>query len=109
MTSAFFTAAGGLRNQQTKMDAIASNIANINTAGYKASSTIFSELLARTLRGASAPRGNIGGTNPLQIGFGATIAAIHTIIGQSTLENTNRSTDFALSGQGFFVLMDGTQ
>jgi len=109
MTSAFFTAAGGLRNQQTKMDAIASNIANINTAGYKASATIFSELLARTLRGAAAPQGNIGGTNPLQIGFGATIAAIHTIIGQSTLENTNRSTDFALSGQGFFILRDGTQ
>ena len=107
MTSAFFTAAGGLRNQQIKMDLIASNIANINTAGYKASTVIFAELLAQTLRGASAPQGALGGTNPVQKGLGASIAAIHSIIGQSTLENTNRSTDFAINGQGFFVLSSG--
>jgi flagellar hook protein FlgE len=109
MAGAFYTAAGGLRNQQIKMDAIASNIANINTAGYKASSTIFAELLSQTLRGASAPQGAFGGLNPMQIGFGATVAAIHTLMGQSTLENTNRSTDFALSGQGLFVITDGQQ
>ncbi len=107
MTSAFFTAAGGLRNQQIKMDLIASNIANINTAGYKASTVIFAELLAQTLRGASAPQGALGGTNPVQKGLGASIAAIHSIVGQSTLENTNRSTDFAINGQGFFVLSSG--
>lgn len=109
MTSAFFTAASGLRNQQIKMDLIASNIANINTTGYKASSIIFSELLAQTLRGASAPQGALGGTNPVQIGLGAAIAAIHILISQSSLENTNRSTDFAINGQGLFVLSDGTQ
>ena len=109
MAGAFYTAAGGLRNQQIKMDAIASNIANINTAGYKASTTIFGELLSQTLRGAAAPQGVMGGLNPMQIGFGASIAAIHALISQSTLENTNRSTDFALSGQGFFVTTDGQE
>ncbi|MEP0814744.1 MAG: flagellar hook-basal body complex protein [bacterium] len=107
MPSAFFTSASGLRNQQVKMDLIASNIANINTTGYKASSIIFSELLAQTLRGASSPQGTLGGTNPVQIGLGAAIAAIHSIIGQSSLENTNRSTDFAINGQGFFTLARG--
>jgi len=65
MAGAFYTAAGGLRNQQIKMDAIASNIANINTAGYKASTTIFGELLSQTLRGAAAPQGVMGGLNPM--------------------------------------------
>jgi len=106
--SAFFTAASGLRNHQTRIDAIANNIANINTAGYKGSSVIFADVLSQTIRGASAPTGNFGGINPKQVGLGMQIAAIHTLMAQAALENTSRQTDFAINGAGFFLLTNGT-
>jgi flagellar hook-basal body protein len=105
--SAFFTAATGLRNHQTRIDVIANNLANVNTAGYKGASVIFSDVLSQTLRGASAPTENLGGINPTQVGLGMTTAAIHNLMTQSALENTSRQTDFALNGAGFFTLTDG--
>jgi flagellar hook-basal body protein len=107
--SAFFTAASGLRNHQTRIDVIANNIANVNTHGYKGSSMIFADVLSQTLRGASAPSGNFGGINPKQVGLGMQIAAIHTLMSQAALESTSRQTDFAVSGAGFFVLSNGNE
>jgi flagellar hook-basal body protein len=106
--SAFFTAASGLRNHQLRIDNIANNLANVNTAGYKAASVVFSDVLSQTLRGASAPTGDLGGINPRQVGLGMQVAAIHNLMQQSALENTSRPTDFAINGAGFFVLTDGT-
>ncbi|MBN2080663.1 flagellar hook-basal body complex protein [bacterium] len=107
--SAFFTAASGLRNHQLRIDVVANNIANVNTTGYKGQSVIFSDVLSQTLRGASAPTGELGGINPKQIGLGMQIAAIHNIMQQSALENTARQTDFAINGAGFFILTDGQE
>jgi flagellar hook protein FlgE len=107
--SAFYTAASGLRNHQTRIDTIAGNIANVNTHGYKSAQVVFADLLAQTLRGASAPSGNLGGTNPIQVGLGIKIAAIHTNLTQSALENTSRNTDFAVNGAGFFVVKNGEE
>ncbi|MCB1188364.1 flagellar hook-basal body complex protein [bacterium] len=106
--SAFFTAASGLRNHQLRIDAIANNIANVNTTGFKGSNVIFSDVLSQTLRGASAPTSNFGGINPKQVGLGMQIAAIHNLMQQSALENTARPTDFAINGSGFFTLSDGS-
>lgn len=105
--SAFFTAASGLRNHQLRIDAVANNIANVNTAGYKSANVVFADVLSQTLRGASAPTGNFGGINPKQIGLGMQLAAIHTMMSQAALENTSRQTDFAVNGSGFFVLTSG--
>lgn len=107
--SAFFTAASGLRNHQSRIDVIANNIANVNTAGYKGSSMIFSDVLSQTIRGASAPSGNYGGVNPKQVGLGMQIAAIHILMAQAALENTSRQTDFAVNGGGFFTLTNGSE
>jgi flagellar hook protein FlgE len=107
--SAFYTAASGLRNHQTRIDTIAGNIANVNTHGYKSAQVVFSDLLAQTIRGASAPSGNLGGTNPIQVGLGVKIAAIHTHLAQSVLESTARNTDFAVNGAGFFVVNNGLE
>jgi len=106
--SAFFTAASGLRNHQTRIDAVANNIANVNTAGYKSSNVVFADVLSQTIRGASAPTGNFGGINPKQVGLGMQIAAIHTMMQQAALENTSRQTDFAINGSGFFQLTNGS-
>jgi flagellar hook protein FlgE len=105
--SAFFTAASGLRNSQTRLDVIANNIANVNTAGFKASNVVFADVLSQTLRGASAPSGDLGGLNPLQVGLGMRVGAIHVLMQQAALESTARPTDFAINGAGFFVLANG--
>ncbi|GEM_PF-1279871 len=107
--SAFFTAATGLRNHQLRIDVIANNLANVNSAGYKGSSLLFADVLSQTLRGASAPSDVVGGTNPRQVGLGMQVAAIQTLMQQSALENTARPTDFAINGAGFFIVLSGNQ
>ena len=109
MTIAFFTAASGLRNHQRKIDVIANNIANVNTTGYKGSQMSFASMLSQTVRGASGPSANLGGTNPLQVGLGAFISAITSNMEQSPLENTNRVTDVAINGNGFFIVKNGEE
>ena len=106
--SAFFAAISGLKSQQIKLDVIANNIANLNTFGFKASRTAFSDLLSQTLRAASAPQAGRGGTNPTQVGLGVQLAAIDTLMSQGSIQTTGNLTDLALNGEGFFVISDGS-
>lgn len=99
----------GLRNQQIRLDVIGNNIANVNTIGYKAQRANFQEQFLQTLRGGSAPNGALGGTNPSQVGLGVTVGSIDLIMGQGSLNPTGKSTDMAISGEGFFVISDGKQ
>ena len=70
MGRALFTAVTGLKAQQTKLDVVANNIANVNTTGYRSSRILFQDLFSQQLSGPSAPAGNFGGTNPMQVGLG---------------------------------------
>ncbi|HHY70781.1 MAG TPA: flagellar hook protein FlgE, partial [Thermoanaerobacterales bacterium] len=63
--------------------------------------------LSQTMRGAASPQGNRGGTNPMQVGLGMTIAAIDTIHSPSNAESTGNMTDMAIEGKGYFILADG--
>ena len=76
LTSALFTGLSGLNASQFRLDIIGDNIANINTTGFKGSRTLFQTQFARTLSAGTKPGGSQGGTNPSQIGLGATIGAI---------------------------------
>ncbi|HHW19408.1 MAG TPA: flagellar hook protein FlgE [Firmicutes bacterium] len=111
MMRSLFSAVSGLRAHQTRMDVIGNNIANVNTPGYKSSRVTFQEVFSQTLRGASSPTGTNmqerGGTNPLQVGLGVTIASIDTIQTPGNLQPTSRLTDVAIEGNGFFVVSDG--
>lgn len=100
-------AIASLRNHQIFMDVIASNISNVNTTGYKASRVSFQELLNQTLRGSSAPRGGLGGLNPIQIGLGMALGGVDTLFTQGSLQDTGKLTDLAIQGDGFFVLDSG--
>ncbi len=100
-------AIAALRNHQTFMDVVASNISNVNTTGYKASRVSFQELLNQTLRGSSAPRNGLGGLNPIQIGLGMTLSGVDTLFTQGSLQDTGKLTDLAIQGDGFFVLDSG--
>lgn len=99
----------GLRNQQVRLDVIGNNIANVNTVGYKAHRVSFQEQFSETVSSASAPKGLLGGTNPSQVGLGVTIGSIDLIQSQGQLNPTGKSTDLAVSGEGFFMINDGKQ
>lgn len=107
MMRSMFSAVTGLKNFQTKMDVIGNNIANVNTVGFKKSRVTFQDALSQTMRGAASPQGNRGGTNPMQVGLGMTIATIDTIHSPSSFESTGYTTDLAIDGDGFFIVSDG--
>ncbi len=107
MLRSMFAAISGLRNHQTMMDVVGNNIANINTTGFKGSNTVFSEVLSQTIRGAGAASSSGGGSNPTQIGLGSRISAVTSSFSQGALQRTNRSTDFAIQGDGFFSIDQG--
>ncbi|MBN2482999.1 MAG: flagellar hook protein FlgE [Candidatus Omnitrophica bacterium] len=110
MLRSMFTGISGLRNHQVRLDVVANNIANINTVGFKRSRAQFSDILSQLLQGASAPTtgpgGDIGGTNPKQVGLGMTIASIDTLFTQGNLQLTGVNTDIAIQGDGMFNLRD---
>jgi flagellar hook protein FlgE len=99
-----FAGVSGLRNHQLMMDVIGNNIANVNTIGFKAGRTTFSELYAQTLKSATQPVLNNGGTNPIQVGVGISVNTLDTLFSQGNIETTGQTTDLAISGPAFFVV-----
>lgn len=109
MLRSLFAGISGLRVNQTMLDVTGNNIANANTAGFKSSSTVFQDTLSQMLTTSSAPNaaGGTGGTNPIQIGLGVSVAATNTNFNQGSAQTTGRPTDLMLSGDGFFVVNNG--
>src|SRR3954464_11466660 len=107
MLRSMFSAISGLRAHQTKMDVVGNNIANVNTVGYKSQTTVFEDTLSQILRNGSAPTADTAGTNPAQVGLGVKVAGITTNFSQGSTQNTGRSTDFMISGDGFFMTKAG--
>jgi flagellar hook protein FlgE len=97
-----YTSITGLRNHQTMLDVVGNNIANVNTYGYKGSTTAFKTLLTQTMQGAGAPSPTLGGTNFQQVGLGMTIDSISQQFTQGALQTTGVQTDLAIQGDGFF-------
>ncbi|WP_294876970.1 flagellar hook-basal body complex protein [Sulfurospirillum sp. SCADC] len=94
----------GLQAHQIAMDTESNNIANVNTTGYKYSRANFATLLSQTTSIATSPTGTLGGQNATQIGLGTTIATVSKIFSQGSIETTDKTTDLAISGSGFFVV-----
>ena len=102
MLRAMYTSITGLRNHQAMLDVVGNNIANVNTYGYKGSTTAFKTLLTQTMQGAGAPSPSLGGTNFQQVGLGMTIDSISQQFTQGALQTTGTKTDLAIQGDGFF-------
>jgi flagellar hook protein FlgE len=109
MLRSLFSGISGLRAHQTMMDVTGNNIANVNTAGFKASQTVFQDTLSQLIQGAGAPQGAAGGTNPAQVGLGVRVGGIFTNFGQGSAQMTGRSTDLMIQGDGFFVVQKDGQ
>ena len=109
MMRSLYSAISGLKNHQVKMDVIGNNIANVNTTGFKRSRVTFSTMLSQTIKGASSPSPNQGGTNPMQVGLGALLGSIDQVMTQGSSQSTGKSTDLMLQGTGFFVMNNAGQ
>jgi flagellar hook protein FlgE len=109
MLRSMFSAISGLRAHQTKMDVVGNNIANVNTVGYKSQTTVFEDTLSQLLRNGSAPQNGTAGSNPAQVGLGVKLSGISTNWTQGSTQNTGRSTDFMISGDGFFMTKAGSE
>ena len=109
MMRSLFSGVSGLKAHQTRMDVIGNNIANVNTTGFKSSRTTFADTLSQTLTGASAPQDNVGGTNPKQVGLGTGVASIDLLFTDGSVQSTGKNTDLCLSGNGLFVVKQGSE
>jgi flagellar hook protein FlgE len=108
MLRSLYSGVSGMRSFQTKMDVISNNIANVNTTAFKSGRAKFQDMLSQTTANAQSPtEGGLGGVNPQQIGLGVKVGSIDTIMTGGPLQPTNRNLDFAVEGEGFFVLSDG--
>ena len=105
MIGSFISGLSGLRSNQTRLEVIGNNIANANTVGFKSSRVDFSDVLSRTLRGATAS------TAPLQVGRGTSVGAISTQMTQGGFQDSANAGDLAIQGTGFFTVAnpDGQQ
>ncbi len=104
LISALNTSLNGLVLNETMINVLGNNIANAGTNGFKSSSAQFTTQLSRTLSVGSRPTGTNGGTNPRQIGLGATTAAIVRDFSQGSITNSSSPSDLAIEGDGFFVM-----
>lgn len=104
MLKSLYSGVSGLQSHQIAMDVESNNIANVNTVGFKYSRANFSDLLAQTNQIATAPQDNLGGKNAVQIGLGATVASMTRIHSQGSIQNSDKNTDMAIQGDGFFIV-----
>src|SRR3954469_23378162 len=103
MNPALRTAATGMAAQQTRTDVIAHNLANVNTTGFKRSRAQFEDLLYQNIQGPSVLGSSESNTNPaIQVGRGVRLTAISRLNTQGALEQTGRSLDVAIDGDGLF-------
>lgn len=111
MIRSLWIAKTGLETQQTGMDVISNNLANVNTTGFKRSRAVFEDLMYQTLR---QPGATVGAANQLpsglQLGTGARVVATERIHSQGGVKETGNTLDVAIQGSGFLQveLPDGT-
>jgi len=103
MIRSLWIAKTGMEGQQTKLDAISNNLANVGTNGYKRTGVVFEDLMYQNLRQSGAPAGD-GSQLPtgLQLGLGVRAAATTRSFAQGSLTQSGNPYDLAIKGQGFF-------
>lgn len=106
MMRSLFSGISGLKVHQTKMDVIGNNISNVNTVGFRASTVNFTDVFYQTTQSAAGPseETNAAGTNAMQIGLGANVAAIAVdLSGTGATQRTDRGMDLMINGDAFFI------
>ncbi|WP_270982297.1 flagellar hook protein FlgE [Campylobacter upsaliensis] len=106
MMRSLWSGVSGMQAHQIAMDVEGNNISNVNTVGFKYSRADFGTMFSQTVKIATVPTENLGGQNPLQIGLGTSINSTTRIHSQGSVQTTNKNTDVAINGDGFFMVSD---
>lgn len=104
MMRALYTGASGMLAQQTQVDNISNNLANVNTVGYKQEKTEFKSLLYQTLQTRTTSANGEEKPISAQVGLGTRVASTTSIYTQGAMLGTENATDFAIVGNGFFAI-----
>ncbi len=107
MLRSLYSGISGMKVNQTKLDVIGNNLANVSTTAFKGSRVNFSTTISQTLGSASAASDSLGGVNGKQVGLGAQIASIDKIMSQGSMQSTSRALDVAVDGSGYFMVATG--
>jgi flagellar hook protein FlgE len=99
--SAFYSGLSGLATNANALNVVGNNLSNINTIGFKGSSTTFSDIFATSLGGISTQ----GNGNPIQFGLGSQVNGVSQDFAQSSFQSTSSALDMAIQGNGFFTLL----
>ncbi len=104
MMRALYTGATGMIAQQTNLDNISNNLANVNTVGYKEEKTEFKSLLYQNIQTRTTTANGEEKPIPAQVGLGTRVASTTSIYTQGALAESDNATDFAIVGDGFFAV-----
>ena len=107
MIRGMYAGISGMKSQQTKLDVIGNNLANVGTTGFKSSRVVFKDMLYQNSSNAVGASNNLGGSNAKQVGLGVSIGSIDRIMGQGMMQPTGRALDVAMDGEGFFMVAKG--
>ncbi len=107
MLRSMYSGISGMKVNQTKLDVIGNNIANVSTTGFKSSRAEFKDMLYQNAGYASDPSTNKGGTNSKQVGLGAQLSSINKMMGQGNAQSTGRSLDVCVDGEGYLMVCAG--
>jgi flagellar hook protein FlgE len=110
MLNSLYSGITGMKGQQTKMDVIANNIANVNTTGYKTSRVRFQDMISQMDAMAQGPTTNgRGGINAQQVGLGSSVSSIDMMMQGGSIQFTGRSLDFGIqNGDNSFFVVSST-
>ena len=106
MMKSLYSGVAGMKTHNQRMDVIGNNISNVNTTAFKASTVTFKDIFYQSKSRASSGDVLSGGTNANQVGYGASLSSIAQLMVQSGLTYSDRTTDCAIQGEGFFQVMD---
>ena len=106
MMKSLYSGVAGLKTHTQRMDVIGNNISNVNTTAFKASAVTFKDIFYQNKSRASSGNAISGGTNANQVGYGAALSSISHVMTQSGMTYSDKETDCAIYGDGFFQVMD---
>ena len=105
MANSLLTGVSGLTSHQKMIEVVGHNLANLNTTAFKSRHVTFSDVFYETIRNGTGSNGSqLGGSNPAQIGYGSKLANVAVQHTQGGFDSTGGQFDFAIDGNGFFVL-----
>ena len=107
MLRCMYSGISGMKVNQTKLDVIGNNIANVGTTGFKSSRAEFTDMLYQSSEAATAPTTSKGGTNAKQVGLGAKLSSINKVMGQGNALSTGRTLDVCVDGDGYLMVAKG--